>query len=236
MRFRDRRAIATSIIVLVVVLVIAVGVIGAYFAFSGGSASGSTSTTGLTSSSKSTSQSSAQSSVSSAKSTASTLSSSTGGIKSYSGTFVYANPLGPFGINDSSGRPVEWNSTQSASGTFTFSINTANYTGTGRGQGTITVTTQGYCTGSVTIAYTFTIEANDLRGGNITVAFNTPTPSSATVQLTCQGSTVGFSQANNPIAFLSVYPNLVSIRSTPGTVSQLPTAGISYTVTITQTN
>jgi len=98
------------------------------------------------------------------------------------------------------------------------------------------VATQGYCTGTVTIPYTFKIEANDVLGGSITVAFYTPNPSSAMVQLTCQGPTTGFNQANNPVTFLSVYPNEVSISSAPQTVSQVPPAGISYTVTITPTS
>ena len=171
----------------------------------------------------------------------STLSSSssgtpTNGVKTYKGTFTYIAPLGPFGINDSSGKPVEWNSTQTASGTFTFSVNPLNYTGTGTGQGSITVSTQGYCSGSVTVPYTFTIQAVDIPGSEFEVAFNTPTPSSAMVQLTCQGPTTGFNTANNPVLFLSVYPNGLSITSVPTTFSQAPTAGISYSITITPTN
>ncbi len=160
--------------------------------------------------------------------------SSVQGSESYKGTFAYVNPLGPFGINDSSGKPVEWNSTQTASGSFTFSINPTTYIGTGSGQGSITVATHGYCTGTVTVPYTFTIQAVHPPGENFEIAFNTPTPPSAMVQLACQGSTAGFNQANNPITFLSVYPNGLNVASLPTTASQAPTAGISYTVTIVQ--
>ena len=149
---------------------------------------------------------------------------------------MYTDPLGPLGINDSSGKPVEWNSTQTASGTFTFSINPSTYQGTGTGKGSITVTTVGYCTGTVTVPYTFTVSAFHAPGQNITVAFNTPTPSSAMVNLSCQGSTVGFNTANNPISFLSVYDDLISFASAPATFSMPLTTGISYTVTVSQTN
>ncbi len=54
--------------------------------------------------------------------------------------------------------------------------------------------------------------------------------------LTFQGSTAGFSAANNPVTFLSVYPNGLNPASFPFTASQVPTAGISYTVAITQTS
>jgi hypothetical protein len=152
----------------------------------------------------------------------------------YKGTFAYVTPLGPFGINDSSGKPVEWNSTQTASGSFAFSINSATYFGTGSGQGSITVATRGYCTGTVTVPYTFTIQVTHPPDENFEIAFNTPTPSSAMVQLNCRGPTVGFSTANNPVAFLSVYPNGLNLASLPTTASQEPTGGISYTVTIMQ--
>jgi hypothetical protein len=235
LELRDRKGVATPIIVLAVILVIAVGAAGAYFVFSSrGSSSGSSSTNSKNSSSAGTSHSTSRTSVSSSLSTSS---SSPSGLRTYAGTFAYTQPLGPFGINStSSGKISEWNSTESSSGTFVFSINPANYTGTGSGRGTMIVTTRGYCTGSVTVPYTFTIEATDILGGNITVGFLTANPESAMVQLTCQGPTTGFNQANNPVSFLSVYPNLVSISSAPKTVSQPPITGISYSITITPTN
>jgi len=154
----------------------------------------------------------------------------------YRGTFTYSNPLGPFGIDDSSGHPVEWNSTQTASGSFAFSIDPTTYLGTGNGQGNITVATHGYCTGSVTVPYTFTIQVAHPPGANFEISFNTPNPTSATVDLACHGPTTGFNTANNPVTFLSVYPNGLSVASFPSTSSQLPTGGISYNVTITQSS
>ena len=167
-------------------------------------------------------------------STASTAKTSSSGNPTYYGTFTYITPLGPFGINDSTGKPVQWNSTQAVSGNFTFSIDPSTYMGQGTGQGSITVATRGYCTGSQTVSYTFTISAFHLPGEDYLITFNTPTPGSVTVNLTCQGSTVGFNAANNPVGFLSVYPNELSPASLPSTSSQEPTAGISYSVTITQ--
>jgi len=214
-----RSGISLGVIVIVVIVVVAVAGVGAYeFVFSVPSATGGKSTTttlviGTTTSSDQTS--------------------SAPGSQTYRGTFTYVTPLGPFGINDSSGKPVEWNSTQSVSGTFTFSINPATYIGTGSGQGTIIVATHGYCTGSTTVQYTFTIEAVHPPGQNFEISFNPPTPSTVTVELTCQGSTKGFNEANNPVTFLSVYPNGLNVASIPTTASQVPTGGISYTVTIT---
>jgi hypothetical protein len=156
------------------------------------------------------------------------------GILSYKGTFEYVTSIGPSGINDSSGKPVQWNSTQAASGAFAFSINPQNYSGTGTGQGTITVATMGYCTGNETVSYTFAVSAFHLPGENITVAFENPSVSNVTVPLTCQGSTAGFYTANNPVPFLSVYPNEVTVVSVPDTISQPLTGGTEYTITITE--
>ena len=204
-------------IIVAIVVVIAVAGVGAYaFVLSVPGASGARTSTFTIGTRTSTS-----------------LASGTQSYQTYKGTFTYVNPLGPFGINDSSGRPVEWNSTQKASGSFTFSIDPATYVGTGSGQGSITVATHGYCTGTVTVPYTFTIQAAHPPGENFVISFNPPTPSSAMVQLTCQGPTTGFNTANDPVTFLSVYPNGLSIASIPSTSSQAPTAGISYTVTVT---
>jgi hypothetical protein len=154
------------------------------------------------------------------------------GYENYKGTFTYTVPLGPFGINDSSGKPVEWNSTYTASGSFTFSIDSSTYLGTGTGQGTITVSTHGYCTGSAVVPYTFKIQAGHPPTENFFIGFEQPTPANVTVQLTCQGSTNGFNTANNPVSYLSVYPNEVTPASIPYTTSQPPTNGISYTVDV----
>jgi hypothetical protein len=151
----------------------------------------------------------------------------------FRGNFTYVDPIGPSGINDSSGKPIQWNSTQTASGTFTFSINPTTYIGTGSGQGSITVETKGYCTGSTTVQYTFTIDAGQAPGESI-ISFNTPDPPTVMVDLSCEGSTAGFFTSNNPVAFLSVYPNGVSPTSFPATISQVLTGGISYTVDIVQ--
>jgi hypothetical protein len=218
LRAERRPGIATLVIVVVVVVVLAVAGAAVYvFAFtSPGTPGAGTTTTTLK--------------IGTTVSYASTSTSQ--GYEYYKGTFTYTNPLGPFGINDSSGKPVEWNSTQTASGTFTFSINTATYLGTGSGQGTITVTTRGYCTGTAVVPYTFTITAGHPPGESYFVGFENPTPENVTVSLTCQGSTQGFNTSNNPVSYLSVYPNEVTPATIPFTTTQPPTAGISYTVTI----
>jgi hypothetical protein len=226
---KRRPGITTVVLALVIVVVIVVAGVGAYVLVSAPAGAAASTTSTLTIGTNTTTASSTSLSVT----TSTPSQSSTQGYENYKGTFVFANPLGPFGINDSSGKPVEWNSTQSASGSFTFSVNPTTYLGTGTGQGSMTVTTRGYCVGTVTVPYTFTITAAHPPGENYIISFNTPTPSNATVQLSCQGSINGFNTANNPIAFLSVYPNGLSEATLPATVMQQPTEGISYTITIT---
>ena len=212
-----RTGIATLAIVVVVVVVIVVAGVGTYLlVINVPNTSGAKASTTLT--------------IGTTISIAPT--SSAQGYQYYQGTFAYTVPLGPSGINDSSGKPVIWNSTQTASGSFTFSINPSIYSGSGSGEGSITVTTRGYCTGTMTVQYTFTITAAHPPGENFTIGFSTPTPSSVMVQLTCQGPTTGFNQSNNPVMFLSEYPGLVSAASFPITVSQPLTDGISSSVTV----
>jgi hypothetical protein len=155
------------------------------------------------------------------------------GDQHYKGSFTYIVPLGPSGINDSSGKPVQWNSTQTATGSFTFSLNPTTYLGSGVGTGSITVSTRGYCTGSTTVHYTFNMTVVHAPGENIEIGFDNPSPANVTVKLSCQGSTAGFYTANNPVPYLSVYPNLLYVPSLPTTKTQAPTGGISYTVSIT---
>ncbi|HUI24280.1 MAG TPA: hypothetical protein VLY82_07825 [Nitrososphaerales archaeon] len=235
MKGKSRSGIAPLVLAVILVVVIAVAGVGVYvFVFTSTTTGSGGSTPTVTIGSSPSVTNSHTSTVTIGPTTPTGPTTGTQGYDNYRGVFTYVTPLGPFGINDSSGKPVEWNSTQTASGSFTFSIDPANYTGTGSGQGSITVTTQGYCTGTVTLPYTFTVQAVHAPGENFIISFNTPTPSDATVQLTCQGSTNGFNTANNPVTFLSVYPNGLSLASIPATSSQVPTAGTSYTVTITQ--
>jgi hypothetical protein len=158
------------------------------------------------------------------------------GFRYYTGTFSYSLPLGPGGDRlNSSGSVETYTTVQAASGSFNFFINPANYTGVGNGQGTMTVTTTGFCSGTTTFPYTFKISnANDLLGGNITVAFADPSPGSFFVPLTCTGSLTGVdTSVNNPLTFLPVYPNLVSVRTVPTMVSQHLSGNIIYQFTIT---
>ena len=218
----------SSAVALVVVLVLAAVAAGGYFLV----ASRSTSASSL----GSTSVSSSSSSAAKAAASSSIMTTPTTGGVSFAGTFTFVQPLGPSGINDSSGKPVQWNSTQTASGTFTFTVNPSTYIGSGTGQGQITVRTTGYCTGSVTVPYNFTINATHAPGEDYEVGFALSKQSDAniTVPLSCQGSTVGFFTANNPVSYLPVYPNLITFAAAPYGDSQPLTTGISYTITVTQ--
>jgi hypothetical protein len=234
MKGKSHSGIAPLVLAVILVVIIAVAGVGVYvFVFTGTTRSGdSTPTVTIGNTPSVTNSHTSTVTIGATASTGPTTGAQ--GHENYKGNFTYVTPLGPFGINDSSGKPVEWNSTQTATGSFTFSIDPATYLGTGGGQGSITVATHGYCTGSVTIPYTFTIQVAHPPGANFEIAFETPTPSNATVQLTCQGPTNGFNTANNPVAFLSVYPNGLSLASIPATSSQVLTGGISYSVNITQ--
>jgi len=160
------------------------------------------------------------------------------GYKTYSGTYSYSLPLGPSGARTNSSNKLEtYSSVQVASGTFTFFVNPANYSGNGVGHGTYTITTTGFCSGSTSFQYTFKIFASTVLQGNLTVAFETPTPANYQVALACTGSLNGVdTSTNNPGPFLSVYPNLVNEKSIPVSVDQTLSGGITYHYTITATN
>jgi hypothetical protein len=217
-------------LVIVVVVVVAVAGVTYVFVFTSPSSPGAKTTTSTLIVGTATS---------SVPTTTVTIGGSTTGTQSYedfSGTFTYTVPLGPSGINDSTGKPIQWNSTQTATGSFSFSIDSSTYIGSGSGQGSVTVSTRGYCTGSNTVPYTFAIEAVNVPGTkNITIAFNNPTPSTVMVQLSCKGSTVGFYTSNNPVTYLSVYPNGLDLNSFPAKATAVLTGGISYTVSISET-
>ena len=225
-----RSAITTVMLVVVLVVVVAVAGVAYVFVFASPGSPGAKTTT---------STMIIGTAISSVPTTTLTVGSLTTGTQSYeefSGTFTYTVPLGPSGINDSTGKPIQWNSTQSATGSFTFSINPSTYLGSGSGHGSITVATRGYCTGSSTVPYTFAIEAvNEPGTKNVTIDFDNPTPSTVMVQLSCQGSTAGFYTANNPVKYLSVYPNGLDLNSFPAKASAVLTGGISYTVSVSET-
>jgi hypothetical protein len=173
-------------------------------------------------------------------STASSSTTTTGpsGLKTYSGTFNFSLPEGPFGemtftTNDT---VLTYNSVQVGSGSFTFSINPANYSGSGSGHGTLTVTTTGFCSGHVTFPYTFQIPDATTILGNLTVFVGTPTPANFTVPLTCRATPNSSSQNGETFPFLSTYPNELSVAAVPVVVTQHLSGNISYSFTINPTN
>jgi hypothetical protein len=209
-----RRAAVSMLLVIIIFLILVAAALGGYFLLgtSGGSNSTHASSSGQSSSSV------------------------TGTVTTYHGTYTFTMPEGPYGIGTVNGSTLEYNSTVTATGSFTFSVNSLSYNGTGSGRGNITVATRGYCSGSNTVPYTFTVTGYQLPGENLTAAFNLPTPENVSVALTCHGSTEDFNGVDNPTAFLSVYPNLVEAASVPATISQVLTGGISYTITIEESS
>lgn len=213
-----------SLIVIVLALVVVVVVGGSAFYFIALNGPGTPSTTTHTSKSSNT-----------------TVTSTTAGLagyKTYSGTYSYFLPIGPSGDRLGDNNTLQaYNSTQVASGTFTFFINPANYSGNGVGHGTFTITTSGFCSGSTSFQYSFKIFASTILHGNLTVGFQTPIPGNYQVALSCTGSLDGVNTAtNNPGPFLSVYPNLVSVNAAPVNVQQTLSGGIVYQYSITPTN
>jgi hypothetical protein len=159
-------------------------------------------------------------------------------MNNFAGTYNFTLHLGPGGGRAYSNGTFEtYGSVQFATGSFTFSINPLNYTGNGNGHGTMVVTTTGFCSGTVTVPYTFKIIATRNPGQNISVFFQTPTPLEAKVLLTCTGPMSGVNTAtNNPIVFLSVFPNLLTTATMPVTLSQHLSGGTISHIHISQTS
>ncbi len=214
------------------IVVLAVASVAAYYLVVASSSS-----TSLSKSSTQASTSSSSTSRTTASAAASTTGSST--LKTYSVTFNYSLPEGPFGeLTFSNNDTVKtYTSVQVASGSFTFSINPANYSGSGSGHGTMTVTTTGFCSGRTTLPYTFQIpDATNLLGGNITVFIGDPAPLNFTVPLTCTATANQGSTNGNSFPFLSVYPNEISVAAVPVTVTQHLSGNITYSYTISPTD
>ena len=95
------------------------------------------------------------------------------------------------------------------------------------------MTTVGFCTGSQTIHYSFSIpDATTLLGGNLTVFFSQENPANYSVPLTCTGDMTGVSTAtNNPWPYLPEYPGEITVS-----LSSLPTSELFHgTPSTTQT-
>ncbi len=238
---RAFRGVARIFLVVVIVVILLIAGVGIYFLIVGNNSGVSVTTQSshstVTTSSRTTTSSS-KSVVSlrttTAYSSRSSLSTSSG-ITTYSGTFNFSQPLGPSGERSLSNYTVQtYSSTQVGSGSFTFFISALNQSGTGSGQGTLVVTTTGFCSGTVTVPYTFTIPDATTLLGNLTLFFSLPTPTNFMVPLSCTGPMGGVNTStNNPATFLAVYPNEISVGSVPGNVTQHLSGNISYSYTIT---
>jgi hypothetical protein len=214
------------VVVLVIVLVVAA--VASYFLVVAGPAS------------TSASRSSAATTTSTAgRASRSASSSSTGpsGAKTYDATFSYSVPLGPSGeLVYPNGTVKTYTSVQAASGSFSFSIDSNGYSGSGSGHGTLTVTTTGFCSGRITLPYTFQIpDATNLLGGNTTVFIGNPLPANFTQQLTCTATPSPGSATGDTFSFLAVYPNEISVAAIPATVTQNLPGNIFYQFTINPT-
>ncbi len=246
----QRSGIGIIIVVMVVVILLIVGV-GIYF-LAAGSSKTTTNTTQLPIIQGNTMLPATTSTIASIQTTSTTVSvhsvsasssvgggstSGSSGITTYSGTFNFSLPLGPSGDRDlSNGTLQMYNTTQVGSGSFTFFIAAQNKSGSGSGHGTLTVTTAGFCSGSSTFPYTFTIPDATTILGNYTVFFGNPVPGNFTVQLSCTGDMSGVNTStNNPSSFLPVYPNEINFASMPVTANEHQTGDISYYYNVVQT-
>jgi hypothetical protein len=226
------------VIVVVLVVIVAVASASAYFLIFANSTSTSTSTTTAQSSGQSSTQTSTTTSTSTTTIGISDASTTSTTLKTYSGTFNFTNPAGPFGeLTFSNNDTVRtYNSVQVASGSFTFSLNPGNASGSGTGKGTLTVTTTGFCSGRTTLSYTFGIPDVAAVGGNITVFVGDPTPVNFTVPLTCTVQPNSGSSNGDTFPFLSIYPNELSVPVLPASVNETLGGGISYGFTIEPIN
>jgi hypothetical protein len=231
-------------IIIVIVVIVAVASVGAFYALSSGIKSAS-STTSTTTSSVSSSPQTSTTSVTASSSTSIVTSSSTGSasLKEYTGTFNFSLPLGPSGERVFSNDTVQtYGSTQVASGSFSFFINPAadNQSGSGSGHGTIKITTTGFCSGSATVPYTFTLTATTILG-NLTIFDGAIDGGAAsmnvTIPLSCSGPMNGVNTAtNDPVPFLPTYPNEITVASLPANVETHLSGNITYGYDIVETN
>jgi hypothetical protein len=222
----------SSVLMVVIIIVILVAGVGIYFVTSGSPGTSSTrQSSSETSKPSTTIVSSKSASTALVSSTSSAGSSSTGSsdITTYSGTFNFSLPEGPFGERVLSGNTVQtYSTTQVGSGSFTYFIAAANKSGSGSGSGTLTLTTSGFCSGNTTFPYKFLIPDATTILGNLTIFFGNPTPANFTVPLTCSGPMTNVNTANNVTSFLAVYPNEISASTIPATVTEHLSGNISY--------
>jgi hypothetical protein len=220
-----RTGIGTALIVIIIVVVIAIASVASYYALSSSNAA-SKSGVSSTGSSISTRTSTSTLILTTADSSKSGSSTSSTALTYYTGSFNYSVPDGPSGVRSlPNGTTQYYNSTQVASGTFTFSIAASNSSGSGTGKGTYTMTTRGFCTGSETFPYTFTIpDATTLLGGNLTIFFGPTVPGNYSVVLSCTGNMAGVSTAtNNPGPYMAEYPGEITIP-----LASLPTSEVFH--------
>ena len=224
-----------AIVIAVVIILIAGIAAGFYLVIGKASTTSSSVGSTKTSSSSSSSHSTTTSTIPTSTTTAAS------GVKTYSGTFQFINPLGPSGERTFSNNDTVqlYRSVQNGSGSFTFSTTSGGLTGSGSGHGTLKVTTTGFCSGQTIFPYTFNItDATTLLGGNLTIFIGNPIPANFTVPLTCTGPTTGVSATGNTDPYLAIYPNelTLAVPVGPVTVTENLGGGISYTYTVTPTN
>ena len=149
-------------------------------------------------------------------------------ISTYSGTFNFSLPLGPSGERVLANNTVQtYGTSQVASGSFSYFIAAGNKSGSGSGHGTLTTTT-GFCSGTITMGYSFKIPDATTILGNQTIFFGAPTPANFTVPLTCTGPMTGVSTANNVTSFIGVYPNEINVATMPTTISEHQSGNVTY--------
>lgn len=226
---------------LIVIAILALAGVTYFIASGSSGSSGASSTTTTTRQASSTTKATSSIGSGSSQTTAARTSittASASGMTTYSVTFNYSQPLGPFGERVLPNDTVQtYSSVQVASGTFTFFISATNRSGSGSGHGTLTVTTTGFCSGTTTVPYTFQIPDATTLLGNLTVFMGTPTPGNFSVPLTCTGPMQGVSTTtNDPAPFLSTYPNELTIATVPYVINQHQTGNIDYYFDIVQTS
>lgn len=160
----------------------------------------------------------------------------------YTANFSYGTPIGPGGeyvatTNNGNYTIYLTNTIQLAVGSFNLTLvdNYGLFSGSGKGKGSVQLITRGYCQAAATVPYTFNttgiIYPNQT---NMTIILENANPENYTMPISCTNVTTGkqYTEVGN-YSYLSVYPNIISLFPSGGTVNAILTSGrINYTITV----
>jgi hypothetical protein len=164
-----------------------------------------------------------------------------GSYRAFEGKFNYTMPVGPSGGREQGSGIALYNSVQTVSGNFSFTVNYSapNSPGVGKGFGSANIIVSGFCQGSNSTAYIFPINTmlitpneSNPNESNLSIVFGIAKPQKSTVDLSCTDVN------NNPYSsignynYSSVYPNTILLNQSGGEVSAKLPGNVSYNITV----